>query len=135
MIYYRAKSIADEDGKMEFLKKAFSLYRGRVFEAGEGAMGTWLLEYMTRYSDIFINITKELLAILGKRKDDHCIVEYGSKALRIEPGIQDAYYWLVQSANHTGNTAAREKYLETAKEALTEEEYEHLIDALGQDHD
>lgn len=90
---------------------------------------------MTRYSDIFINITKELLAILGERKDDHCIVEYGSKALRIEPGIQDAYYWLVQSSNHIGNTSAREKYLETAKEVLTEEEYENLIHMLNPDHD
>ena len=134
-LYYRAKSTADEDVKVDLLKKAFALYKGRVFEAGEAEMGTWMLEYMTRYSDVFINITKELLTILGHRRDDHCIVEYGSRALRIEPGIQDIYYWLVQSANHIGNTAARDKYLEAAKEALTEEEYERLFSVLNLQHE
>jgi len=134
-LYYRAKATADEEKKLELLKEAFALYKGRVFETGESEMGTWMLEYMTRYSDIFINITKELLTILGHRRDDYGVVEYGSKALRIEPGIQDVYYWLVQSANHIGNTTAREKYLEAAKEALAEEEYERLVNVLNLPHE
>lgn len=59
------------------------------------------------------------------------MVEYGAKALRIEPGIQDAYYWTVQAANHMGNTASRDKYMEMAKEALTEEEYDKLQQLLS----
>ena len=130
-LYYHAISIADEEEKIEVLKRAFSLYKGRVFEDGEGDIGTWLLEYMTHYSQIFINITRELLTALGHKRDDHCVLEYGSKAIRIEPGIQDAYYWMVQAANRIGNTTVREKFLVAAQDALTEEEYERLMQLLS----
>ena len=128
--YYRALSAKDTDEKILLLKEAFALYRGRVFEAGEAEMGTWYIEHMTHYSQIFINITCELLSTLGHRRDYFCIVEYGARAIRIEPGIQDAYYWMVIAANHTGNTAVRDKCMETANDALTDEEFEKLSQLL-----
>lgn len=133
-LYYHAITIADEEEKIEALKRTFALYRGRVFEDGEGDIGTWMIEHMTHYSQIFISITRELLTMLGHKRDDHCVLEYGAKAIRIEPGIQDAYYWMVQAANHIGNIAARDKCLNAAQEALTEEEYEKLMQLLNIQH-
>lgn len=130
-LYSKAISTANEDEKMDLLKRAFALYRGRVFEDGESELGGWIIEYMTHYNQVFINITRELLSMLGHHKDYPCIVEYGAKAIRIEPGIQDAYYWTVQAANHMGNTAARDKCLEMARDALTEEEYLKLLQLLN----
>lgn len=130
-LYHQVISMANEDEKVKLLKKAFSLYKGRVFEDGEAEIGGWIIEHMTHYNQMFINIARELLAMLGHRRDYHCVVEYGAKAIRIEPGIQDAYYWMVLAANHIGNTAAREKSLAMAREELDEEEYEKLMQVLG----
>lgn len=130
-LYYRAISTANEEEKIELLKKAFDLYKGRVFEDGEAEIGTWLIEHMTHYNQIFINTTRELLQTLSHKRDYNCAVEYAARAIRIEPGIQDAYYWMIEAANHMGNSAARDKSLIAAREALTEEEYEKLIQVLG----
>ena len=130
-LYYRAISTANEDEKVELLKEAFAMYKGRVFEDGEAELGGWIIEHMTHYNQVFINITRELLSAFGHRKDFPCMVEYGAKAIRIEPGIQDAYYWMVEAANHMGNTAARDKCLEMAKDALTDEEYDRLLQLLS----
>ena len=31
--------------------------------------------------------------MLGHSRDYHRVIEYASRALSLEPGIQDAYYW------------------------------------------
>ena len=117
--------------KLETLKKAFGLYRGRLFEAGEADMESWMLPFTSTYSQIFVDITKELLSILGHQKDYHCLIDYGSKAIRLEPGIQDAYYWVIVAAENIGNSATRERCLATAKQELTEEEYDKLTRLLN----
>ena len=32
--------------------------------------------------------------MLGHSRDYHRVIEYASRALSLEPGIQDAYYWI-----------------------------------------
>ena len=76
-------------------------------------------------------ITKELLSILGHQKDYHCLIDYGSKAIRLEPGLQDAYYWVIIAAENIGNSATRERCLATARQELTDEEYEKLTHLLN----
>ena len=39
-----------------------------------------------------------------------CIMDYGPRALEIEPGIVTAYYWIIIAADETGNSTAREKF-------------------------
>ena len=89
----------------------------------------------THYNQIFVDVTRELLAILGRQKDYHCIIEYGSKAIRMEPGIQDAYYWVIHAAEKIGNGATRDLCLATAREELTEEEYAKLMQMLNETRD
>ena len=78
-----------------------------------------------------MDITKELLSILGHQKDYHCLIDYGSKAIRLEPGLQDAYYWVIIAAENLGNSATRERCLATARQELTDEEYEKLTHLLN----
>ena len=122
-LYEQTKHMPDTKTKLETLKKAFGLYRGRLFEAGEADMGSWMIPFTSTYNQIFVDITKELLSILGHQKDYHCLIDYGSKAIR--------YYWVIVAAENIGNSATRERCLATAKQELTEEEYDKLIHLLS----
>ena len=86
-------------------------------------MGSWLIPYTTHYNQVFIDITKDLLAMLGHSRDYHRVIEYASRALSLEPGIQDAYYWISIAAEATGNSMMKDRYNQMAKEELPEEEY------------
>jgi hypothetical protein len=56
---------------------------------------------------------------------------YGPRALEIEPGILTAYYWIIIAADETGNSMAREKFLQKAAEDLIDEENEKLMKLLA----
>ena len=131
ILYLKAKSTANTDEKAETLKKAFELYQGRLFELGELDMGSWVIPYTTHYNQVFIDITKDLLAMLGHSRDYHRVIEYASRALSLEPGIQDAYYWISIAAEATGNSMMKERYDQMARDELPEEEYQkvqHLLE-------
>ena len=49
----------------------------------------------------------------------------------IEPGILTAYYWIIIAADETGNSTAREKFLQKAAEDLIDEENEKLKKLLA----
>ena len=129
-IYQRTRKMPDGNDKLMLLEKAFSLYRGRLFVQGEADIGTWLYTYTSHYNQLYVDITSEMLALLGRNKDYRCIMELGPRALEIEPGIQAAYYWVIIAADNMGNSVAREQFLKKAQEELIEEEYERLTELL-----
>jgi len=129
-LFNRSKSMQDSEDKIILLKKAFSLYRGRLFVQAEDDIGTWLYTYTSHYNQIFVDVTSELLTLLEHRKDYRCIMDFGPQALEIEPGIQTAYYWIIIAADGIGNSVAKEKFLQKAKEELIDEEYEKLQQLL-----
>ena len=58
-------------------------------------------------------------------------IEYASRALSLEPGIQDAYYWISIAAEATGNSMMKDWYDQMARDELPEEEYQkvqHLLE-------
>lgn len=130
-LYNRAKNLPDGDDKIILLKKAFELYRGRLFIQGEDDIGTWLYTYTTHYNQVYVDLTSALLTTLGHIKDYRCIMDYGPRALEIEPGILTAYYWIIIAADETGNSVAREKFLQKASEDLIDEENEKLKKLLA----
>ena len=130
-LYNRAKNLSGDDDKIILLKKAFELYRGRVFIQGEGDIGTWLFTYTSHYNQIFVDITSDLLTALGHIRDYRCIMDYGPRALEIEPGILTAYYWIIIAADEMGNSVTREKFLQKASVELIEEENEKLMKLLS----
>lgn len=123
----KARSMPDTEDKLAILKKAFSLYRGRLFIQGEADIGTWLMGYTAHYNQVFVDITTELLRTLGHHKDFRCIMDYAPMAQEKEPGMQEAYFWMVRASETMGNSVAKEKALEKAKEELEKEEYERLL--------
>ena len=130
-LFNRAKNLPDGDDKLILLKKAFELYRGRLFIQGEDGTGTWLYTYTTHYNQIYVDLTSALLTTLGHIKDYRCIMDYGPRALEIELGILTAYYWIIIAADETGNSVAREKFLQKATEDLIDEENEKLLKLLA----
>ena len=126
-LFERSKSMPENEDKLEVLKKAFSLYRGRLFMQGDTELGDWLMPYTVRYNQVFVDIATELLKMLGHHKDYRCIMDYAPVALEHEPGMHAAYYWIVIAADGMGNSVAREKALEKAKMELTDEEYGKLM--------
>ena len=130
-LYNRAKNLPDGDDKIILLKKAFELYRGRLFIQGEDDIGTWLYTYTTHYNQVYVDLTSALLTTLGHIRDYRCIMDYGPRALEIEPGILTAYYWIIIAADETGNSTAREKFLQKAAEDLIDEENEKLMKLLA----
>ena len=79
----------------------------------------------------YVDLTSALLTTLGHIKDYRCIMDYGPRALEIEPGILTAYYWIIIAADETGNSMAREKFLQKAAEDLIDEENEKLMKLLA----
>ena len=130
-LYNQAKNLPDGDDKIILLKKAFELYRGRLFIQGEDDIGNWLYTYTTHYNQVYVDLTSALLTTLGHIKDYRCIMDYGPRALEIEPGILTAYYWIIIAADETGNSVAREKFLQKASEDLLDEENEKLMKLLA----
>ena len=51
--------------------------------------------------------------------------------LRLEPGIQDAYYWLIVASENMGNSMTAGSYDKMAQEQLSEEEYDRLQQVLA----
>jgi DNA-binding SARP family transcriptional activator len=49
-LYEQTKHMPDTKTKLETLKKAFGLYRGRLFEAGEADMGSWMIPFTSAYN-------------------------------------------------------------------------------------
>ena len=122
-LYHRAMKMHDGEDKIVLLKKVFSLYRSRLFVQGEDSIGGWLLPYTAHYNQVFVDITTELLKMLGRRRDFRCIMDYAPVALEKEPGMQTAYFWTIVAADGIGNSIARDKALDNAKIELTDEEY------------
>lgn len=76
---------------------------------------------------------KEIEAIYVHRRitQYRCTMDYGPRALEIEPGILTAYYWIIIAADETGNSVAREKFLQKAAVDLIDEENEKLLKLLS----
>lgn len=49
-LYEQALTMPEGADRLEILKKAFSLYRGRLFVQGEDEIGTWMMGYTAHYN-------------------------------------------------------------------------------------
>ena len=90
-----------------------------------------LYTYTSHYNQVYVDLTSALLTALGQIKDYRCIMDYGTRALEIEPDIFTAYYWIIIAADETGNSMAREKLLQKAAENLIDEENDKLMKLLA----
>ena len=127
-LYHAARECRDEEKKLFLLEKAFSLYNGRLFQQGEDEpTPPWLDQYKAHYSQIYIEITNDLLELLSRKLDYHKMLEYGPKSLHFEPGNHIAYYWVLYAAVHAGNRTTIEMYYDRAKENLIPDELQEVV--------
>ncbi|MBO5323980.1 MAG: hypothetical protein J6A88_07780 [Oscillospiraceae bacterium] len=102
--------------------------KGNIIGSDEGEH--WLMLTVSYYNLRYVGVVNEFLKMLEETKDYHNIHKYAAQALVIEPGNMKAYYWLIFAMCQMGATEIAQSEFEMAKQHLTEEEYEELIDAL-----
>lgn len=112
----------------------YGVYKGDqlidTYTIGSDEGEHWLMLTASYYNLRYVGVVNELLKMLEETKDYHNIHKYAAQALVIEPGNMKAYYWLIFAMCQMGATEIAQSEFEMAKQHLTEEEYEELIDAL-----
>ena len=121
----KATSVVNRVGLLE---KAVTLYHGKLLSSAEGEH--WLVHPANRYHLAYIGIVNELLQLLMNFNAHDLIYQYAATALTIAPENTKAYYWLILSylKQNMDDLAAGE--LNTAKQKLSEEDYQNLLQEL-----
>lgn len=114
--------------KVDILKQAVDLYKGNILSSAAGE--DWLLPVSTHYNLRYIGVVRELFRVLSEQKDYHNIQKYAVKALAVDDGNVDAYYWLIYSMIKMDAFEMSHTQLDLAKNHLTEEEFIELSERL-----
>ena len=111
------------------LKKAMDIYQLGPLEDYSGEH--WFMPTATYYGLRYMGVVNQLLSSLDMAGDSVCILEYANIAVRAIPGCLDAHYWLIYAMNHVGMREMANSQLKVARQILTEEDYDALLDRLG----
>lgn len=123
-----ARRAASAEEKIDLLKKALSLYKGRVFPSGEGEH--WLIPIVSLYEQRYMKALKRLLFLLQKVNDLPCIREHASHAISLEPANVEAHYWLIYALCKQNARKLASEALTNAHAHLIEEDYIDLLERL-----
>lgn len=125
----QAQITADLSAKGHLLKKAMDIYKHGVLPEYGGEI--WLMHTVAHYSLRYMGVINQLLSTLDKANDYVCIHEYANIALQSVPGSADAYYWLIYAMHHLGTPEIARNELHAAKQALTPEDLQDILQRLG----
>lgn len=114
--------------KVEFLKKAVTIYGGHIFDSNKSE--DWVMPTATHYALSYIGVVNELLKMLADLKDYSDVIKYSAQALQVEPGNMRAHYWRIYALYRTGALEMAKASLPMAQRSLTEEEYDELLKLL-----
>lgn len=118
----RASSVIN---KVDILKNALDLYRGKVLSSADGEH--WLIQFSTKYHLSYMGAVSELLKQLDYLHSYDLLNQYAMKSLTIAPDNPKAYGWLIRSLKAQGMNELATNELAAAKEHLTTEEYEEIL--------
>ena len=118
----RASSVIN---KVDILKNALDLYRGKVLSSADGEH--WLIQFSTKYHLSYMGAVSELLKQLDSLHSYDLLNQYAMKSLTIAPDNPKAYCWLIRSLKAQGMNELATNELAAAKEHLTTEEYEEIL--------
>jgi DNA-binding SARP family transcriptional activator len=127
--WLQSQDMTSKMDKIELLKKAFGLYRGRLCESCDGA--TWLLQEAYRYEAMYSNVVNALLSTLFEIRDYSCVRDYATKSFLIDPNNTYAHYWLVMALIKNRNKKLAREAVENAKGMLSEEDFADMITMLN----
>lgn len=123
-----AHKSASVGNRTELLKEAFGLYRGTVL--GANGIDSWITATITYYQTRYEGICRELFRLLDWKQDYYNIQKYASIAVKVVPGFPKAHFWLIKSMRILGAIEMAESQLEIARQKLTEEDYEDLVNEI-----
>ncbi len=125
----QAQVTADLSTKGNLLKKAMDMYKHGLVPTFSGEH--WFMPTVAHYSLRYMGVVNQLLSTLDKCNDYVCIHEYANIAIQAVPGSADAHYWLVYAMQHLGTPEIARNQLHAAKQALTEEDYNDILQRLN----
>lgn len=128
-LWNKAQVTADLQAKGHLLKKAMELYKHGPMDIYSGEH--WFMPTITHYSLRYAGVINQLLSTLDMANDYVCILEYANVAIGAIPESLDAYYWLIYAMNHLGMGEIARSEMKAAKQVLTENDYQDLLNKLG----
>lgn len=131
----RAGVVASEPGLQESLTKAISLYKGDLLP---GCFDDWLLTERARLRQVYLQLLKQLIALLLKKRDYQFALEYAQLLLREDPLDEEAYLCLIRLYTLAGDRAKAlrvyhscvtilQRELEVEPGPATRQAYEQLL--------
>ena len=123
-----AQQTGSTSARVEILKQAVDLYKGKVLASAESEH--WIMLTASHYDLRYTGVVNELLKTLEDAKDYQNLHKYAAQSLAVAPGNVKAHYWLIVAMFNLGADEMADTQLETAKRALTDEEYYELVEAL-----
>lgn len=128
-LWNKVQVTADLQAKGHLLKKAMELYKHGPMDIYSGEH--WFMPTITHYSLRYAGVINKLLSTLDMANDYVCILEYANIAIGAIPESLDAYYWLIYAMNHLGMGEIARSEMKAAKQVLTENDYQDLLNKLG----
>lgn len=123
-----AQQTGSTSTRVEILKQAVDLYKGKVLASAESEH--WIMLTASHYDLRYTGVVNELLKTLEDAKDYQNLHKYAAQSLAVAPGNVKAHYWLIVAMFNLGADEMADTQLEAAKRALTDEEYYELVEAL-----
>lgn len=123
-----AQQTGSTSTRVEILKQAVDLYKGKVLASAESEH--WIMLTASNYDLRYTGVVNELLKTLEDAKDYQNLHKYAAQSLAVAPGNVKAHYWLIVAMFNLGADEMADTQLEAAKRALTDEEYYELVEAL-----
>ena len=125
-----ASVTANERARIQYLRKASRLYKGLVFP--EACNEHWLMSLCSDYQLRYLEIEEQLLNALALKNSYKAVYEEAKRAIEHEKGNGNLHFWMIYSLIKQGSTEMVKHVLEMAKENLTEEDYNDLIERIKQ---
>lgn len=125
-----AQQTGSTSSKVEILKQAINLYKGKVLASAESEH--WIMLTASHYELRYYGVVNELLKLLEDAKDYQNLYKYAAQSLTIAPGNVKAHYWLIVAMFNLGADEMADAQLEESRRVLTEEEYYDLTQSLKQ---
>lgn len=123
-----AQQTGSTSARVEILKQAVDLYKGKVLASAESEH--WIMLTASHYDLRYIGAVNELLKTLEDAKDYQNLHKYAAQSLAVAPGNVKAHYWLIVAMFNLGADEMADAQLEAAKRVLNDDEYYDLVEAL-----
>lgn len=112
--------------KVEYLKKAVSLYKGHILFSISDQI--WVVSLDAHYRVVYHKVVNELLKTLLYVEDYDDVVRCATECLMISQDNKEAYYWLVLALDELSLQDMLREQLQNVKRIFPRDEYEEFME-------